>query len=230
MLAPSRDGAIQKICKMVMISNKRRVFEVLGVVVTALGKFVFMDYLHWRFQFVATAILIWGIYLFSQKRNQPELLHYWGFRVDNFKSVARFLIPFGLLAILGFVVVGFYKETLQINWHILPILITYPIWGLIQQFLIMALVAGNLEDLNTLKLPRFFIVLFTATIFSVVHYPQVWLMLATFVMALLYGFIYLKNRNLYALGLFHGWLGAIFYYTVLGENPFRDIFLKLFYA
>ncbi|MEZ4858320.1 MAG: hypothetical protein R2781_05875 [Flavobacteriaceae bacterium] len=213
-----------------MISNKRRVFEILGVVVTALGKFVFMDYLHWRFQFVATAILIWGIYVFSQKRNQPKLLHYWGFRGDNFKSVARFLIPFGLLAILGFLVVGFYKETLQINWHILPILITYPIWGLIQQFLIMALVAGNLEDLNTLKLPRFFIVLFTATLFSGVHYPQVWLIIATFVMALLYGFIYLKNRNLYALGLFHGWLGAIFYYTVLGENPFRDIFLKLFYS
>lgn len=215
---------------MIIISNKRKVLEILGVVATALGKFVCMDYFHWRLQFVVTAVIIWGIYILHRKKNHPELLHYWGFRRDNFNLVVKQLLPFGLLAILIFFTFGIIRDTVQFNWHILPILLTYPIWGLIQQFLIMALVAGNLKDLQKVKFSRLGIIICTAFIFSIVHYPVMWLMLATFVMALFYGYIFLKNRNLYVLAIFHGWLGALFYYTVLGEDPFKDIFLKLFYS
>ncbi len=31
---------------------------------------------------------------------------------------------------------------------------------------------------------------------------------------------------MYALGLFHGWLGALFYYTIVNQDPFADVFLK----
>jgi uncharacterized protein len=53
-------------------------------------------------------------------------------------------------------------------------------------------------------------------------------MLGTFILALLYGYIYLRSRNLYVLGLFHGWLGALFFYTVVGRDPFAEVFGKLF--
>ena len=49
-------------------------------------------------------------------------------------------------------------------------------------------------------------------------------MIGTFVLALLYSAVYLRERNLYALGLFHGWLGALFYYTVVGRDPFMEVF------
>jgi uncharacterized protein len=64
--------------------------------------------------------------------------------------------------------------------------------------------------------------------FGFMHYPDRWLMAGTFVLALLYCLIYLRERNLFALGLFHGWLGAVFYYTVVGRDPFMEIFGKLF--
>jgi len=44
---------------------------------------------------------------------------------------------------------------------------------------------------------------------------------------LLYGYIYLRSRNVYVLGLFHGWLGGLFFYTVVGRDPFIEIFGKL---
>ena len=110
----------------------------------------------------------------------------------------------------------------------LPLLITYPIWGSIQQFLTIGLLAGNLNELKCLKLAKWAIIVSTAIFFSLVHYPSAWLMIGTFILALYYGYIYLKAKNVYVLGILHGWLGTLFYYTVLNQDPFGDIFLKYF--
>jgi len=210
------------------ITDQRRYLEMGAVVLTALGKFVFMDLLNWRFPFVAAAVLGWTIYVLYRKKKEPTSINYWGFRKDTFRGALRFMLPFGLLSIVTFFAIGLYQESLNLTWHILPILISYPIWGTIQQFLIIALVAGNLHDMKSLQARKFVIILVTAVLFSLVHFPSYWLMLGTFLLALFYGYVYLKVKNLYALGLFHGWLGALFYYTVVGSDPFADVFLRLF--
>ncbi|MEL6811845.1 MAG: CPBP family intramembrane glutamic endopeptidase [Bacteroidota bacterium] len=211
-----------------IITDRRRYTEITAVVLTALGKFIFMDWLDLRFPYVASAVLAWGIYILYRTRNHKGISRHWGFRKDTFKQTMRFLLPFGVFSVATFFVVGFYQDSINLTWHILPILLSYPIWGTIQQFLIIALVAGNLQGLTTVKLKKFYIVLITAILFSIVHFPSLWLMLGTFLLALFYGFVYLRVKNLYALGLFHGWLGALFYYTVVGSDPFADVFLKLF--
>jgi membrane protease YdiL (CAAX protease family) len=210
------------------ISKKRRILEISAVVLTAIGKFIFMDWLHWRFPFVAIAIISWITYIIYRSKKQPPILKYWGFRTDNFKSVLKRVLPFGVLAVIGFIGVGFYQSTINLNWNIIPILILYPLWGTIQQFLLIALTAGNLHDLQGQKLNKGVIILFSALLFGFIHYPYTWLMIATFILAIFYGWIYLKERNLYVLGLFHGWLGGIFYYTVLERDPFLEMFAKLF--
>lgn len=210
------------------ISNNRRVLEISAVILTAIGKFIFMDYLNWRFPFVAVAIISWVSYIIYRKSKQPGITKYWGFRTDNFKNVLKKVLPFGIMAVVTFFAVGFYKGTLNITWHIIPILILYPIWGTIQQFLLIALTAGNLHDMKVHKLNKAIIILLSALLFAAIHYPFVWLMIATFILAIFYGWIYLSERNLYVLGLFHGWLGGIFYYTVLERDPFMEMFGKLF--
>ncbi|HEX6169666.1 MAG TPA: CPBP family intramembrane glutamic endopeptidase [Chitinophagaceae bacterium] len=210
------------------ISNKRRVLEISAVILTAIGKFIFMDNLNWRFPFVTVAIISWVSYIIYSKSKQPGITKYWGFRTDNFKTVLKKVLPFGLMAVVTFFSVGFYKGTLNISWHIIPILILYPIWGTIQQFLLIALTAGNLQDMKGQKLNKEIIILLSAILFGAIHYPFVWLMIATFILAIFYGWIYLSQRNLYVLGLFHGWLGGIFYYTVLERDPFMEMFGKLF--
>ncbi|WP_299366522.1 CPBP family intramembrane glutamic endopeptidase [Winogradskyella sp.] len=210
------------------ISDKIRVLEISGVVLTGIGKFVFMDYLNWRLPFVVVAILAWTFYIFYRYKKDKNVLSDWGFKWDNFKVVIRLMLPFAIISVSLFFIVGFIQGTINLTWHVIPLLITYPIWGSVQQFLTIGLLAGNLKDLKKVKLKKGFIILVTAIFFSVLHYPSLWLMLGTFVLALFYGYIYLKAKNIYALGLLHGWLGALFYYTVVGQDPFQDIFLNLF--
>lgn len=209
------------------ISNKRRILEICAVILTAIGKFIFMDFLNWRFLFVVVSILLWSTYIFNRSKKQKGILKYWGFRTDNFKTVLKKVFPFGIISIIAFLNIGFIQGTINLTWHLIPILIAYPIWGTIQQFLLISLVAGNLQDLKLKEIRSSVIILFSAMLFSIVHYPIGWLMIGTFILAIFYGYIYLRNRNLYVLGLFHGWLGGLFYYTVLNTDPFLQTFGKL---
>jgi len=211
------------------ISNKRRILEISAVVLTAIGKFFFMDYLNWRFPFVAAAIICWAGYIIYRHKTKPGILKYWGFRTDNFKTVLRKVLPFGLFSVIAFICIGLYQDTINITWHIIPILILYPVWGIIQQFLLIALTAGNMQDLKGQNLHKGFIIFFSALLFAAVHYPFVWLIIGTFILAVFYGLIYLSERNIYVLGIFHGWLGGLFYYTVLDRDPFIETFGKLFH-
>ncbi|OUS00533.1 hypothetical protein A9Q86_11095 [Flavobacteriales bacterium 33_180_T64] len=208
------------------MSDKVRFVEIAAVALTGVGKFVFMDYLNWRLAFVIIAILLWSLYVRYRFKKDKLVLKDWGFRFDNFKTVLKLVLPFAVIAIVSFIGIGYVQGTLNPTWHIIPLLITYPIWGAVQQFLTIGLVAGNLRTLKTIKLRKVTVILLTAILFSVVHYPSVWLMIGTFILALFYGYIYLKSKNLYVLGLCHGWLGALFYYTVVNQDPFADVFLK----
>ena len=210
-----------------VITDKRRTFEILAVLLTAVGKFVFMDTLQAKLPFILSIIAGWAIYVIYRHRKAPGILSYWGFRRDTLKNVTYRVLPFAISAIVLCFFIGYYRGTLNITWHIFPILLLYPIWGCIQQFLVIALVAGNLQDLKNYSVNHATAITTAALLFGLMHYPFYWLMVGTTVLALLYGFIYLRSRNIYVMGIFHGWLGALFFYTVVGRDPFAEIFGKL---
>ena len=211
-----------------LISDRRRGMEITAVLLTAGGKFIFMDWLRWKLPFILIAIIAWTAYVFLRRKQRPDITRYWGFRADNFKDAMKMLLPFGIVSISVFFILGFYLDSIIITWHIFPILLLYPIWGTIQQFLVIGIVAGNLKDLRQARLSNTVIIIVTALLFGMIHYPFYWLMFGTFILALFYGYIYLRIRNLYVLGLFHGWLGGVFFYTVVGRDPFIEIFAALF--
>ena len=209
------------------ITDRKRFFEISFVLITAIGKFIFMDYLNWRFIFVFTASLLWICYIAYAYKTKKDLFKHWGFRTDNFKSVLLRVLPFGVISIVIFIIIGTIQQTINLTWHIIPILIFYPIWGTVQQFLLIALTAGNLQDYRRIKVNRVIIIFLSALLFAFVHYPIIWLIIGTFILAIFYGWTYLKERNLYVLGLFHGWLAGLFYYTVLNTDPFLNTFGKI---
>jgi uncharacterized protein len=213
--------------QVILISNKRRLIEIIAVFTTGIGKFIFMDALKWKLPFIVTAILGWLIYIIYRSYKVKGILSYWGFRKDNLKRVMLKVMPFGLVSLITFFLVGYWQGTINLTWHIIPILIIYPVWGSIQQFLMIGLVAGNFQDLTGFSVSRVAIIISTAILFSAVHYPNYWLILGTFVLAMFYTYIYLKDRNIYVLGLFHGWLGGLFFYTVVNRDPFLEVFGKL---
>ena len=203
----------------------KRIFEIVAVAVTALGKFIFYDLLNQQLTFIILMFLFWGFYISKRIKNQKDILREWGFRLDNFKSIFKIVAPFGVLTLSICFLVGHLQDTININWHLIPILLLYPLFGTLQQFLLMALVAGNLQSLERFSKPV--IILTSSFLFGIIHYPDWWLVFGTFLLALFYSYIYLKNRNLYVLGIFHGWLGAIFYYTVVNKDPFLEVFGSL---
>ncbi|WP_299101814.1 CPBP family intramembrane glutamic endopeptidase [uncultured Winogradskyella sp.] len=207
-------------------TDRIRICEIIAVFITAICKFICVDFLNFRLTYVIVTIISWSIYVIYRYRKDKMVLKDWGFRTDNFKPAIKLMLPFAVVSVLTFFIIGYIQGTINLTWHILPLLFTYPIWGSVQQFLTIGIVAGNLNSLKKLRIKKATIIFITAILFSVVHYPSVWLMIGTFILAIFYGYVYLKVKNLYALGLFHGWLGALFYYTVVNQDPFADVFLK----
>ncbi len=204
--------------------NKQRLFEIIAVLITGAGKFVFMDWLNWRAFYVVGACLFWIGFVIYRYKKDANILEYWGFTKTNFKETFLMLLPLGIISVVLFFIVGNHFGTIIINKNIIPILLLYPIWGVIQQFIVVALVAGNLRDMDGLKISKWTIIILTSVVFAVVHFPFLTLVGGTFLLALVYTTIYLKKKNLYVLGLYHGWLGAIYFYTIVGRDPWAEVF------
>lgn len=119
--------------------SKRKRNEILAVTTTGLGKFVFMDFLNWKLPFILFSISAWLLYIIYQLKKNPEVVKQWGFRLDTFWACTRLLLPFGMAAILTFFTIGYFNKTLNLSWNIIPMLILYPAWGIVQQYLVIAL-------------------------------------------------------------------------------------------
>ena len=206
------------------ISFKRRIFEIVAVLVTGLGKILFVNVFNQKFAFTLVACLFWIGYITLRFSRNPELLEYWGFTKKNFGKSFRKLLPYALICVLLFLLYGIYFDTIILKWHALVILLIYPIWGVIQQYLVVGLVAGNLADQKQVQISRMWIIIGTSVLFSIVHYPSLMLIIGTFFLALVYVVEYLKERNLWVLGIYHGWLGCFYYYLVLNRDPFVEMF------
>ena len=209
------------------LSINRRVFEIISVVLTGLGKILFVNILEQKLAFTIIACLFWIGYIIFRVSTDAKILEYWGFTKRNFRKSFMKLLPYALISVLIFMVYGIYQETIILRWHGLLILLIYPIWGVIQQYLVVGLVAGNLSDQESIKISKLAIILLTSILFSIVHYPSTMLMIGTFLLAIAYTIEYLKERNLWVLGIYHGWLGCFYYYFVLNRDPFIEMFGSL---
>jgi len=209
---------------MTQISDRRRCWEILAVIITGLGKFIFVDILPLKFWYISIAILSWSVYVVTQGQKEKNLYQYWGFTFNNFKKVFLLILPFAMILIIAFWIYGKYTNSLIVNWHITFIFILYPIWGIVQQFLMVGLVARNLKDMQSLKLSTTIIILITSILFCIVHFPSIPLVIATLIMGMIYAHLFLRFNTIVPLGLYHGWMGGLFYFFALGRDPWNEVF------
>jgi hypothetical protein len=195
----------------------------VGVVVTVVLHFVLQRAGANPF-FIAGACLVWATFVVYRARQDRTVFRRWGFRGDNLPQASA--IPAALFAAvaLGFGLYAAQHGTLQFPGHLPLLFVLYPIWGLIQQFLVLGVVVSNLELLPGLIHRQAFLVLIVAALFAAVHAYDVLLAAGTFLLELVTVPLYLQYRNLWPLGVLHGWLGALFYLWVLG----RDLLVENF--
>ena len=206
------------------LNKKILILEILAVILTGVGKFIFMDWLNWRLPYIIAALVFWIVYIFRKRIVDREAFDSWGLSLQNFSKTFLEILPFATVIVALFVVLGRYLETSVLDITIIPILIIYPIWGIIQQFIMIGVLGNGLKKIEKPKLSKAVISVLIAVIFAIVHFPSIMLVIGTFFLAFLYSMLYLNGRNLIVMGIYHGWLGAIFFYTLLGRNAWVEVF------
>lgn len=196
-------------------------FEVAAVLLSAAGKFIFIDWLQQDMWFALAAGGAWVYYIIARIRRSPHLIHSWGFSSYNLKPTFLIVMPITAAAVGAAVLYGFLSGTVLLHWHMGVIFLLYPAWGVVQQFLLVVLVAGNLDRMSRGKFPRLLIVLPTAVLFSIVHIPVPLLMGVTFFMGCFTSAMYLRYRSVWALGVFHGLFATALYFFVMGQDPLQ---------
>ncbi len=195
----------------------RRGLEIVAAAVTAAGELVVSHAMGLEMPFILGACSFWAVYVVLRARRDPSSLSRWGFSAAGLGAATSLLLPVAAAGTLACVAYGLASGRMLLHWHILVFLALYPFWGLVQQFLVVAVLATNLRALSGLG--DGWVVALTAAAFAAVHLPSLPLAVAAFAMAAATTSTYFRVRNLWVLGVFHGWLATLVYFLVLGEDP-----------
>src|SRR5688572_30578115 len=165
----------------------------------------------------------WLGYVFWRARTTGVLAG-WGLQRAGLHACSRAAMLACGAGAIACAVIGVVRHTFVLDWHLLPLLLVYPLWGLVQQLLVLGIVVGNLEAFGV---RRPWLVALASLGFAAVHVPDWPLCGATLVLGAVCCTLFLRHRNLWPLGVLHGWLGACFYRWVLARDPWLDVLAVL---
>lgn len=194
--------------------RRRALLETAAVIATSVVNFLAETAEGAKGPFLVLAVGGWLMYLLIRLYREPGLWRDWGFRTDTLRPAMHWSSLVGLGALALIVPFAFWRG------HFLPppsfwaVAALYPLWGLAQQFLLNAILARNLRPFLGDRAT----VLAAAALFSLAHAPDWPLMGLTFAIGLPWVWVYLRQPNLWALGFWHGLLGAAAWYGVLGRD------------
>ena len=178
------------------LSSSAYRWEIAFVVLTGAGNFLLADWLDLQWVLVGAASLCWLGYVAVRASADRSVLAQWGITRQGFGRSMALLAPVLLLSVAGFAVYGALTGRMALHWHMLVVFLLYPLWGLVQQFLVVSLVAGNLE--RHTRLPRVGVVLLTAAVFAVAHAVYPALVAAAFFLALVTTTVFFRAHTAHA--------------------------------
>jgi hypothetical protein len=162
------------------------------------------------------AALAWGAYLAVRWARDPSFGSAVGFRACGFAAAFRASAVFAGAGTAGLLALGAMLGRPLPPASFWVLAAVYPLWGIAQQFALQALITRNLRPLLGPVALRVAVV---AAMFALAHFPNYPLMFLSGLGGLGFTWIYERHRNLWAVGIAHGWLGAVAYYCALGQNP-----------
>lgn len=135
-----------------------------------------------------------------------------GFRVAGLKQCARDVAPPLILVTLALLGGGIlFQTTRPITFDRgLTVLLAYFPWGLFQQYLLNDYFANRLSA----AWPGQRVPAFAAALFAAAHFPNWFLMAVTYLAGYASVSVFLKHRNLFVLGMAHGAIGFLLYFTI----------------
>jgi len=204
--------------------TKQSYFEITAVIITALLKFILMDWLDWRAFYITVVIISWMGYIFYKVKTDKKILMGWGLKKEHFKQSILFLAPFIFVTLIASLIYNALNESVSFSWQFILILLLYPFWGIIQQFIMLGIVSRNLATISKVKYSRYLTIFLVSILFSSVHYTNLFLMVFAFFLELIFSIVYLRWQNLWAIGIAHGWVATFVLYFVLNRNLWSELF------
>ena len=172
--------------------------------------------------FTIGATVFWLMFVALRIYRDKSALATWGFRVDNLREAARLPAVLFVVAALAFAAYALARHQFQFPAHTLLLFLLYPLWGVIQQFLVLGILVGNLETVGAIGGRPIVLVVIGAVVFGAIHLPDPVLTAGTTLLALVYVPLFLRHRNVLPLGIVHGWIAALFYLWVLGRDVWTE--------
>ncbi len=144
--------------------------------------------------------------MFTSHRVRRESLHELGFRFDNFfRALYLLAIPVVVFALLCLIVGRRLGAPLNfLRWHpnrylALQLVVGF-LWGLVQQYALQ----GFINRRAMIATGRGWLsVLIVASIFALLHLPNLWLVALTFVGGAVWAAVYQRAPNIFALAISH---------------------------
>ena len=200
--------------------DARRQGELAAVALTVVAYFVCYDVLNVRVAYVVATSVGWAAYVGNRLVRHPGCLQAYGLSRRGLARSALAVASCVALGAAGCAAVGFATGRLHVDRGLLLALALYPLWGVVQQFLVQAMVVRNLAG----NVPPRALVGLAAILFGAIHLPDLALCAAIAVLGAAFTAIYLRWRNVWPLGIGHGLLGAVFYVWALGRDPWAEMF------
>lgn len=158
-----------------------------------------------RWVLVVPVVLAFSFIILSH-RIHGETARDLGWRTDNFlKAVRLLLLPMlggaAAMALIGWLMGSLRFAMPEKRSALLWLPLAGVAWGLVQQYVLQAFFNRRAQMLlgrGPLS------VILVAFIFAVIHLPNLWLAVATFVGGVIWAAVYQRAPNLLALGLSHG--------------------------
>ena len=155
---------------------------------------------------VAIPITLAFVLIISSHLLRRESLRELGFRFDNFLRALKLLaVPMIIVALLSLglgLIFGGRPDLFR--WHperhIAGQLALGFAWGFVQQYVLQSFINRRAQIVWDRGVRS---VLLTALIFALLHFPNPWLMVVTFVGGVVWAFVYQRAPNLFALALSH---------------------------
>lgn len=172
--------------------------------------------------FIAGAGLFWTGFIVVRARQNPNAFRDWGFRGDNLLRATGIPAALFLAGAAGLAVFAHFHSTLRVPAHLPLVFLLYCLWGVVQQFLALGIVVTNLERVPGLGPNKVLLTFLCAVGFGLIHAYDGRLAAGTFLLELVSIPLFFHYRNIWPLGVLHGWLGALFYLWVLNRDLWEE--------